>query len=98
MHVATVNYTLKPGKKAEFLQWYEATKPQWQTVPGLLNQYVVEIDVDDTVMSFALYETEAAATAAPPDELLEVLGQFAAFLAENGASERKVYPLLTQLR
>lgn len=98
MHAAIVNYTLQPGKKTEFLSWYESNLSQWRKAPGLITQYVVELDDEDTIMSFGVFESEAAATAGPPAELLEVLGEFAQFLAEGGASERRVYPILTQLR
>lgn len=49
-------------------------------------------------MSFAIFETEVAATAPPTPELQEVLGEFMMFLAEGGISERKVYPILAQLQ
>lgn len=98
MYVAIVNYTLQPGKKMELLNWYESIMPQLKAVTGVITQYVVQTDKEDTIMSFAVFETEAAALAPPTAELQEILGPFMSFLAEGGSSERKVYPILTQLR
>lgn len=98
MYVAIVSYTLQPGKKAEFLAWYESIVPhlkEW--IPGSITQYVVETDAN-TVMSFAVFETEAAATGASISaEAQKVLRQLGEFLAEGGVSERKVYPILAHL-
>jgi heme-degrading monooxygenase HmoA len=99
MYVAIGNYTLKPGKKAEFLAWYESTLPHLKAwLPGLITQYAVATDDEDTVMSFAVYESEAAATAAPSrDADLQLLARIREFAAEDGVSARKVQPVLAHL-
>ena len=67
-------------------------------LPGLITQYVVATEDENTVMSFAVYASEAAATAPPSSDAdLQLMGRILEFAAEDGIGERKVHPLLAHL-
>lgn len=99
MHVAIVNHTIQPGKRANFIAWYESLVPHLkELVPGLIAQYVVETDDKDTVMSFAIYESKDAALTPPSDKAKQAVARIVEFVTEGGISERKVYPMLAYLQ
>lgn len=99
MYVAIGHFTVQPGKKAEMLAWYESVNPYMKTwLPGLITQYVVATEDEDIVMSFAVYESEAAATAPPgSDADLQLLSRLREFIVQDSISTRTVHPVLAHL-
>ncbi|HRW06153.1 MAG TPA: antibiotic biosynthesis monooxygenase [Caldilineaceae bacterium] len=99
MYVAIGTYTVQPGKKAEMLAWYESVHPHMKAwLPGLITQYIVATEDENTVLSFAVYESEAAATAPPSSDAdLHLLGRMREFATEDGIGDRKVQPILAHL-